>query len=396
MKIHEFQGKDIFRRSGVAVPEGVVARTPQEASAAFTKLGKPIAVVKSQIHAGGRGKGTLIENPAQRGVQLVKSADEAAQVAEALLGKTLVTIQTGEAGQTVRQVLVEAGCNIARELYLGIVIDRSSKSPVIMVSPDGGMNIEEVAEKTPERIFREKFDVDVGLLPFQGRKLASRLGIKGKSVASAERLMRGLCKMFVAYDCSMVEVNPLVVTGDGDLMALDAKITFDDNAMFRHQDLLELRDIAEEEPAEVRAAQSGLSYVKLDGNIGCLVNGAGLAMSTMDIIQLHGGFPANFLDVGGGANVEQVTEAFRILLADKNVKAVLVNIFGGIMRCTTIATAVVEAYKSVGFNVPLVVRLEGTEVQEGRKILVDSGANIINAEGLTDAAKKVVAAANGK
>jgi succinyl-CoA synthetase beta subunit len=267
---------------------------------------------------------------------------------------------------------------------------------VIMVSPDGGMNIEEVAEKTPERIFKQKFDVDVGLLPYQGRNLAAQLGIKGKSVASAERLMRGLSKMFVAYDCSMVEVNPLVVTGDGDLMALDAKITFDDNAMFRHQDLMELRDIAEEEPAEVRAAQSGLSYVKLDGNIGCLVNGAGLAMSTMDIIKLHGGFPANFLDVGGGANVEQVTEAFRILLSDKNVKAVLVNIFGGIMRCTTIATAVVEAYKSVGFNVPLVVRLEGTEVEEGRKILVDSGANIINAEGLTDAAKKVVAAAAGK
>jgi succinyl-CoA synthetase beta subunit len=396
MKIHEFQGKEIFRRSGVAVPEGMVARTPQDAAAAFTKLGKPIAVVKSQIHAGGRGKGTLKENPQQRGVQLVKSADEAAKVAEALLNKTLVTIQTGEAGQTVRQVLVEAGCNIARELYLGIVVDRGSKSPIIMVSPDGGMNIEEVAEKTPERIFKQKFDVDVGLLPYQGRKLASQLGLKGKSVASAERLMRGLCKMFVGYDCSMVEVNPLVVTAEGDLMALDAKITFDDNAMFRHQDLAELRDLAEEEPAEVRAAQSGLSYVKLDGNIGCLVNGAGLAMSTMDIIKLHGGFPANFLDVGGGANVEQVTEAFRILLADKNVKAVLVNIFGGIMRCTTIATAVVEAYKTVGFNVPLVVRLEGTEVQEGRKILADSGANIINADGLTDAAKKVVAAAGGK
>ena len=393
MKIHEFQGKEIFRRSGVAVPNGFVARSPQEAAEAFTKLGGQIAVVKSQIHAGGRGKGTLKEIPTQRGVQLVKSADEAAGVAKALLNNTLVTIQTGEAGQAVRQVLVEAGCNIARELYLGIVIDRASKAPILMVSPDGGMNIEDVAEKTPHRIFREKFDVDSGLQPYQGRKLAVKLGLKGKSIASAERLMRSLCKMFVAYDCSMVEVNPLVVTADGELMALDSKVTFDDNAMFRHADLAELRDIHEEEPAEVRAGQSGLSYVKLDGNIGCLVNGAGLAMSTMDIIKLHGGFPANFLDVGGGANVEQVTEAFRILLSDKNVKAVLVNIFGGIMRCTTIATAVVEAYKSVGFNVPLVVRLEGTEVQEGRKILAESGVDIIAAEGLTDAAKKVVAAA---
>ena len=392
MKIHEFQGKEIFRRSGVAVPNGIVARTPQEAAEAFTKLGGPIAVVKSQIHAGGRGKGTFKENPAQRGVQLVRSAEEAAKSAEAILNHTLVTIQTGDAGQTVRQVLVEAGCNIARELYLGIVVDRGSKSPVLMVSPDGGMNIEEVAEKTPHRIFREKFDVDSGLHPYQGRKLAVRLGLKGKSIASAERIMRSLCRMFVAYDCSLVEVNPLVVTGEGDLMALDAKVTFDDNAMFRHPDLADLRDLNEEEPAEVRAAESGLSYVKLDGNIGCLVNGAGLAMSTMDIIKLHGGFPANFLDVGGGANVQQVTEAFRILLSDKNVKGVLVNIFGGIMRCTTIATAVVEAYKTVGFNVPLVVRLEGTEVGEGRKILAESGVNIIAAEGLTDAAKKIVAA----
>jgi succinyl-CoA synthetase beta subunit len=393
MKIHEFQGKEIFRRSGVAVPNGFVARTPQEAAEAFTKLGGPIAVVKSQIHAGGRGKGTLKENSSQRGVQLVKSAEEAAKVAGALIGNTLVTIQTGEAGTKVNQVLVEAGCNIARELYLGIVVDRGSKSAIIMVSPDGGMDIEHVAEKTPERIFREKFDVDQGLLGYQARKLAIQLGLKGKSISAAERFMRSLCKMFVAYDCSMVEINPLVVTAEGDLMALDAKVTFDDNAAFRHPDLAELRDLNEEEPAEVRAAEAGLSYVKLSGNIGCLVNGAGLAMSTMDIIKLHGGFPANFLDVGGGANVEQVTEAFRILLSDKNVKAVLVNIFGGIMRCTTIANAVLEAYKQVGFNVPLVVRLEGTEVQEGRKILAESGVNIIAAEGLTDAAKKVVAAA---
>lgn len=393
MKIHEFQGKEIFRRAGVTVPNGFVARTPQEAAEAFTKLGGPIAVVKSQVHAGGRGKGTTKENPNQRGVQLVKSADEAAKVAEALLGKTLVTIQTGPEGQQVRQVLVEAGCNIARELYLGIVVDRSAKGPILMVSPDGGMNIEEVAEKTPERIYKEKFDVDVGLLGFQARKLAVKLGLKGKSIAACERFMRALCKAFVAYDCSMIEVNPLVVTAEGDLMALDAKVSFDENAMFRHADLAELRDVHEEEPTEVKAAESGLSYVKLHGNIGCLVNGAGLAMSTMDIIKLHGGFPANFLDVGGGANVEQVTEAFRILLSDKNVKAVLVNIFGGIMRCTTIAGAILEAYKQVGFSVPLVVRLEGTEVQEGRKMLAESGVNIIAAEGLTDAAKKVVAAA---
>ncbi|MBA4018050.1 MAG: ADP-forming succinate--CoA ligase subunit beta [Pirellula sp.] len=393
MKIHEYQGKEIFRRSGVAVPQGFVANTPQEAAEAFKKLGGPIAVVKSQIHAGGRGKGTLKEIPTQRGVQLVKSAEEAAKVAEALLGNTLVTIQTGEEGKKVNQVLVEAGCNIDRELYLGIVVDRSAKGPVFMVSPEGGMNIEEVAEHTPDRIFYEKFDVDTGLLGYQARKLATLLGIKGKSIGTAEKFFRALAKMFVTYDCSMVEINPLVVTKEGDLLALDAKVTFDDNAGFRHPDLAELRDMSEEEPAEVRAAESGLSYVKLSGNIGCLVNGAGLAMSTMDIIKLHGGFPANFLDVGGGANVEQVTEAFRILLADKNVKAVLVNIFGGIMRCTTIAGAVIEAYKQVGFNVPLVVRLEGTEVAEGRRMLAESGVDIIAAEGLTDAAKKVVAAA---
>ncbi len=393
MKIHEYQGKEIFRRSGVTVPQGFVATTPQEAAEAFKKLGGPIAVVKSQIHAGGRGKGTLKEIPSQRGVQLVKSAEEAAKVAQALLGNTLVTIQTGEEGKKVNQVLVEAGCNIDRELYLGIIVDRTAKGPVIMVSPDGGMNIEEVAEKTPERIFYEKFDVDTGLLGYQARKLATLLGIKGKAIGTAEKFFRALAKMFVTYDCSMVEINPLVVTKEGELLALDAKVTFDDNAGFRHPDLAELRDMSEEEPAEVRAAESGLSYVKLSGNIGCLVTGAGLAMSTMDIIKLHGGFPANFLDVGGGANVEQVTEAFRILLSDKNVKAVLVNIFGGIMRCTTIAGAVIEAYKQVGFNVPLVVRLEGTEVAEGRKMLAESGVDIIAAEGLTDAAKKVVAAA---
>ncbi|MGH7135321.1 MAG: ADP-forming succinate--CoA ligase subunit beta, partial [Pirellulales bacterium] len=395
----------------------IVARTSDEAAAAFRELGGKIAVVKAQIHAGGRGKGTIKTNPAQHGVQLSQSADKpitdivpadsdgqhgvqivrsaegAAKVAGAILGQSLVTIQTGPEGQSVRQVLVEEGCEIARELYLGIVVDRAAAGPVLMVSAEGGMNIEEVAAHTPELIFRERFHPDTGLLSYQARKLAARLGLKGASVASAEKFMRCLCRFFVQQDCSLAEINPLVLTKSGELIALDAKITFDDNALFRHKDVVELRDLAEEEPAEVRAANAGLSYVKLDGNIGCLVNGAGLSMSTMDLILLHGGSPANFLDVGGGANVDQVTEAFRILLSDKNVKAVLVNIFGGIMRCTTIATAVVAAYKQVGFNVPLVVRLEGTEVDEGRKILAGSGVDIISATGLTDAAKKVVAAA---
>ena len=393
MKIHEFQAKEILRKAGVPVPKGIVVKTPQEAAAAFTQLGGKLAVVKAQIHAGGRGKGTIKTNPAQHGVQLVKSADEASKVAAALLGQPLVTIQTGPEGQTVRQVLVEEGCDIARELYLGIVVDRAAAGPVLMVSAQGGMNIEDVAAKTPELIFRERFNPDAGLLSYQARKLAAKLGLKGASVASAEKFMKGLCRVFVQQDCSLAEINPLVVTGAGELIALDAKMTFDDNALFRHKDVAEYRDLAEEEPAEVRAANAGLSYVKLDGNIGCLVNGAGLAMSTMDLILLHGGSPANFLDVGGGANVDQVTEAFRILLSDKNVKAVLVNIFGGIMRCTTIANAVMEAYKTVGFNVPLVVRLEGTEVEEGRKILAGGGLDIISATGLTDAAQKVVKAA---
>ena len=393
MKIHEFQAKQILREAGIAVPRSIVARTADEAAKAYRELGGELAVVKAQIHAGGRGKGTVKTNPQQRGVQLVRSADEAARVAGNLLGQPLVTLQTGPEGQNVRQVLVEEGCDIARELYLGIVVDRSTQSPVLITSPSGGMNIEEVAAKTPELIFTEAFHPDSGLQSYQVRKLCKHLGLSGNSVRSAEKFMRDLCRLFVAKDCSLVEINPLVVTGKGDLLALDAKMSFDDNALFRHKELSGLRDVNEEEPTEVRAAAAGLSYVKLDGNIGCLVNGAGLAMSTMDLIKLHGGEPANFLDVGGGANVEQVTEAFRILLSDKNVKAVLVNIFGGIMRCTTIATALVEAYKTVGFNVPLVVRLEGTEVAEGRKILQESGANMISAEGLTDAAKKVVAAA---
>jgi succinyl-CoA synthetase beta subunit len=393
MKIHEFQAKQLLGSAGVAVPAGLVARKPKEAAEAFDKLGEPIAVVKAQIHAGGRGKGTIKTNPNQHGVQLVRSAAEAAEVAGRLLDQPLVTIQTGPEGNVVRQVLVEAGCDIARELYLGIVIDRAQGLPVMMVSQEGGMNIEEVAAQTPELIYKESFDPDAGLQPFQVRKLCHRLNLIGKTVRSADQFMRSLCRLFVSLDCSLVEINPLVVTAENELLALDAKFNFDDNGLFRHKQILELRDLSEEDPAEVRAGEAGLSYVQLDGSIGCLVNGAGLAMSTMDLIKLHGGEPANFLDVGGGAEVEQVTEAFHILLGDKNVKAVLVNIFGGIMRCTTIATAVLEAYKQVGFNVPLVVRLEGTEVEEGRRILAESDVDIITAEGLTDAAKKVVAAA---
>lgn len=391
MKIHEYQAKELFRKAGVAVLNGVVATNPDEAEQAFKELGGTLAVVKAQIHAGGRGKGTVMENREQRGVELVKSADDAKRVAKNLLGNRLETIQTGPEGATVSKVFVEQGCNIARELYLGIVLDRTLAKPVMMVSSEGGVEIEKVAEETPEKIFREHFDPDVGLDSFQARKVCKKLGISGKAARSAEAFMKKLCKLYVDLDCSMAEINPLVLTAEDDMIALDAKITFDDNAMFRHPDLKELRDVAEEEPAEVRAANSGLSYVKLDGNIGCLVNGAGLAMSTMDIIKYHGGAPANFLDVGGGANTEQVTEAFRIILSDENVKAILVNIFGGIARCTTIATALVEASKIVGFDVPLVVRLEGTEVEEGKKILAESGLPIISASDLTDAAQKVVA-----
>ncbi|REJ65875.1 MAG: ADP-forming succinate--CoA ligase subunit beta [Planctomycetota bacterium] len=392
MKIHEFQAKQILRDAGVAVPESIVVQSPAAAGEAFTKLGGPLAVVKAQIHAGGRGKGTIKTHPEQHGVQLVKSAAEAEEVAGRLLGGELVTIQTGPAGKMVNNVLVEAGCDIARELYLGIVVDRAAAGPVLMCSTEGGMEIEKVAAETPELIFKEPFDVDAGLQPFQARKLAAQLKLDPSSLRSAVAIMQGLCRVFVAKDCSLLEINPLVVTGDGSLMALDAKMSFDDNAAFRQADLAELRDLSEEEPTEVRAGNAGLSYVQLDGNIGCLVNGAGLAMSTMDLIKLHGGEPANFLDVGGGANVEQVTEAFRILLAGDSVQGVLVNIFGGIMRCTTIANAILEAYNSVGFNVPLVVRLEGTEVEEGRQILEQSGVDIITASDLTDAAKKITAA----
>ena len=391
MKIHEYQAKQLLAAAGVKVPRGIVAKTADEAAAAYTTLGGEISVVKSQIHAGGRGKGTFKEFPEQRGVGLVKSADAAKDHASRMLGSTLVTIQTGAEGKLVSTLLIEEGLKIARELYLGVVVDRESGGPILIASTEGGMDIEVVAHKTPEKILHESFDVEAGLRGYQARNVAYRLGLEGPSVRAAEKLLTQLCQFFIDRDCSMVEINPLVVTAEGDLVVGDAKVSFDENAMFRHQDLLVQRDLAEEEPMEVQAQASGLSYVKLDGNLGCLVNGAGLAMSTMDIIKYHGGAPANFLDVGGGANVEQVTEAFRIILADPNVKGVLVNIFGGIARCTTIAQALIEASKEVGFTVPLVVRLEGTEVNEGKKMLRESGLAIISAEDLTDAAKKVVA-----
>ncbi|MBX3442303.1 MAG: ADP-forming succinate--CoA ligase subunit beta [Planctomyces sp.] len=391
MKIHEYQGKQLFAAAGVPIPQGVVARTPQEAADAFTSLNGAIAVVKSQIHAGGRGKGRFKEHPEQSGVVLVKSADDARSHAQRMLKSTLVTKQTGDAGQQVHTLYVEQGLDIKHELYLGIVVDREQGLPVVIFSSEGGMDIEEVAEKTPEKIAREHFDAALGLQPFQARKLARAIGLNAAATRSAESFLPKIAKFFVDQDCSMAEINPLVLTGDDRLLALDAKVTFDDNALFRHKGYDALRDLAEEDPSEVRAQAAGLSYVKLDGNIGCLVNGAGLAMSTMDLIKLHGGEPANFLDVGGGANVEQVTEAFRILLADASVKAVLVNIFGGIMKCDTIVEALLAAYDTVGIKVPLVVRLEGTNVELAREMLAKSGKKIIAATDLTDAAKKVVA-----
>jgi len=390
MKIHEFQAKQLFKAAGVSVPQGIVCKSAEEVAAAFTTLGGPVAVVKSQIHAGGRGKGTFKEHPTQRGVVLVRSAQEAADNAKRMLGSTLVTIQTGEEGKQVSTLFVEQGLKIARELYLGIVVDREVGGPVLIMSSEGGMDIEEVAKHSPEKILTEPFDAVAGLYPYQARKMAYALGMDATAVRQAEKFLPQICRFFVNYDCSMVEINPLVITEDSQLLALDGKVTFDDNALFRHKDVVALRDLSEEDPAEVRAADTGLSYVKLDGNIGCLVNGAGLAMSTMDLIKLHGGEPANFLDVGGGANEDQVTEAFRIILADKNVKAVLVNIFGGIMKCDIIVAALLNAYEKVGFNVPLVVRLEGTNVEIARDMLKASGRDIISATDLTDAAQKVV------
>ena len=392
MKIHEYQAKQLFRKFGVPVPDGIVCKSADEVVAAFQELGGELAVVKSQIHAGGRGKGRFKEHPDQPGVVLVRSADEARENAERMLGSTLVTIQTGPDGKQVSTLFVEQGLKIASELYLGIVVDREVGGPVLIASSEGGMDIEEVAHNSPEKILSEPFDAAEGLYPYQARKIAYALGLDATAVRSVEKFLPRVCKFFVDCDCSMTEINPLVVTEDSQLLALDAKVSFDDNALFRHKDILELRDLSEEDPAEVRAADSGLSYVNLDGNIGCLVNGAGLAMSTMDIIKLHGGEPANFLDVGGGANVDQVTEAFRIILSDSNVKAVLVNIFGGIMKCDVIVEALLTAYEKVGITVPLVVRLEGTNVEIARENLNASGRDIITADDLGDAAQKVVAA----
>ncbi len=391
MKIHEYQAKQLFARAGIPIPRGVVVRTPDEAARAYAELGTKVCVVKSQIHAGGRGKGRFREHPQQPGVVLVKSAEEAQAHAARMLGSTLVTIQTGAAGKRVQTLYVEQGLDIARELYFAVVVDREVGQPLIIASAEGGMAIEELAAEHPEKIFRQHYDAADGLYPFQVRKLSYFLGLDAAAQKSAAVFFPRLCRFFVDHDCSMVEINPLVVTGDGQLLALDAKVTFDDNALFRHKEFAELRDLNEEEPAEVQAANAGLSYVKLDGNIGCLVNGAGLAMSTMDLIKLHGGEPANFLDVGGGANVQQVTEAFRIILADPNVKAILVNIFGGIMRCDVIVEALLAAYDTVGITVPLVVRLEGTNVEQAREMLRASGKQIITAVDLTDAAQKVVA-----
>ena len=381
------QSKSILARYGVAVPKGRVAFTPDEAEdIAKNFMGDKLCVVKAQIHAGGRGKAG--------GVKLAKNHQEARQFAEAILGKKLVTHQTGPEGKEVKKVLIEEGCQIARELYLGLVVDRAKQRVVIMASQEGGVEIEEVAAKSPEKILKEYVDPAVGLIPFQARKLAFGLGIDKSLVNKAVKFMTGLYQAFVDSDCSMAEINPLVITKDGNIMALDAKMGFDDNGLFRHKDIHEMRDLDEEDPREVEASRYSLNYVALDGNIGCMVNGAGLAMATMDIIKLYGGMPANFLDVGGGATKEQVTAAFKILMSDEKVKAVLINIFGGIMRCDIIAEGVIEAAKEVGVKVPLVVRLQGTNMDLGRKILSQSGLNIITAEKMNEAAEKVVKAAN--
>ncbi|MEO1173010.1 MAG: ADP-forming succinate--CoA ligase subunit beta, partial [Myxococcota bacterium] len=369
MNIHEFQGKEIFRKHGIPVPKGIVARSAEEADKAAKELGGGVVVVKAQIHAGGRGKGTLKENGDVRGVKVCKSADEARAQADALLGNTLVTHQTGPDGRKVKQVLVEEASDIANELYAAVVLDRDNGRVSIIASTEGGMDIEAVAEETPEKIKTVSVDPVTGFMPFHARVLASSLGLSGDTGKQAQKLFRGLYDVFVKNDASLVEVNPLVVTGAGDVIALDAKLNFDDNALFRQKDVHGYRDIDEEDPKETQAHDAGLSYVALDGNIGCLVNGAGLAMATMDMIKFAGGEPANFLDVGGGATEAQVTTAFKIILADPNVKAILVNIFGGIAKCDVIANGVVAAAREVGLEIPLVVRLEGTNVEQGKEIL---------------------------
>jgi len=393
MNIHEYQAKSLLAKFGVSVPRGAVAFTPEEAENAARDLGGPIWVVKSQIHAGGRGAGRFQDDPdGPGGVRLCKSLEEVKENARKMLGHVLVTKQTGPAGKEVKRLYVEEGCDIARELYLGMLVDRASSRITVMASAEGGMDIEEVAARTPEKIIKVPIDPALGLMGFHGRKIAFGLGLKGKEVGSAVKFLMAMYKAMNALDASVVEINPLVVTGDGQVLALDAKMNFDDNALFRHKDVAELRDEDEEDPQELEAARHELNYIKLDGSIGCMVNGAGLAMSTMDIIKLYGSEPANFLDVGGGATKERVTVAFKIILADPNVQGILVNIFGGIMRCDVIAEGVVAAAREVSLTVPLVVRLEGTNVELGKKILAESGLTIQSADDLDDAAEKVVKA----
>jgi succinyl-CoA synthetase beta subunit len=385
LKIHEYQAKDILRKFGVAVPRGYLAATPLEAEGAARQLGGGICAIKAQIHAGGRGKGG--------GVKLARSPDEARQHAEAMIGMMLKTPQTGPEGQEVRKVYVEEGCRIARELYLGMTLDRETGRLAVMASTEGGVDIEEVAHKTPEKILRESIDPLTGLLPFQARRLAFGLGLQGDSVGAFVRFATGLYNAYIATDASLAEINPLVITVPGDVLALDAKMNFDDNALYRHPDIAAMRDPDEEDPKETAAKEYDLSYIALDGDIGCMVNGAGLAMATMDSIKLSGGRPANFLDVGGGADEQKVTAAFKILLSDPHVKTVLVNIFGGIMKCDVIANGIVVAAKQVGLSIPLVVRLEGTNVELGKQILSQSGLAITPADDLGEAARKAVAAA---
>jgi succinyl-CoA synthetase beta subunit len=388
MKIHEYQGKEILKKFGVTVPRGTMAQTREEAEVAAKDLfgaGATGVVVKAQIHAGGRGKGG--------GVKIAKSVEEATELAGKILGMTLVTHQTGPEGRVVRRLLVEETLPIAKELYLGILVDRGEGKPVFMASAAGGMEIEQVAAETPEAILKQYIDPGMGLEPFQARKIAFALGLSGAQINPAVKFLTGLYCAFLETDASLVEVNPFITTTDGRVFALDAKMTFDDNALFKHPDIRELRDVTEEDPLEVEASKYNLNYIKLDGSVGCMVNGAGLAMATMDIIKYAGGMPANFLDVGGGANAEQVAHAFEILLSDKSVRAVLINIFGGILRVDTLANGVVEAARKTNIQLPVVLRLEGTNVQEGKKILLESGLNFTIAETMKDAADKVVAAA---
>ena len=393
MNIHEYQAKELMRRYGIAVPDGGVAWTPDEAAKQAGKMGGPVWVVKSQIHAGGRGAGRFRNDPdGKGGVRVVKSVEEVRENADAMLGQVLVTKQTGPDGKEVKRLYIEAGCDIARELYLSVLLDRATSRVTVMASTEGGMDIEQVAEETPEKIIRVAIDPATGIQGHHCRTVAFGLGLQGNQVRSATRFLTAMYRAFTELDASLVEINPLVVTGAGDVIALDAKMNFDDNALYRHPDLAELRDEDEEDPAELEAARHDLNYVKLDGTIGCMVNGAGLAMGTMDIIKLYGAEPANFLDVGGGATRERVTTAFKIILSDPNVEGILVNIFGGIMRCDVIAEGVVAAAREVSLHVPLVVRLAGTNVDLGKKILADSGLPITSADDLAEAAEKVVKA----